>query len=104
MAKSISEKRRLACDYQRVHNKTPEGVRTRVVAIWKYRGVIGNLHKYYDDVYLPETNCHVCEKEFKSRRDKCMDHSHTTGKIRQVLCVNCNVHDNWRKVLIPELF
>jgi len=97
---SKSYKRR-RCDYMKVHGKTPAGIRTRVVAIWKYRGTIGDLHKYYDDVYLPATNCEICDKKFKTTRDKHMDHSHKTGIIRQTICNRCNSRDYWMKVLIP---
>ena len=84
---------------QRDRNKTPKGKRISRLNAWNVRGVIGDLKKFYDERYLPATQCEVCEKEFKSSRHKCMDHCHETGEIRWVLCHSCNNHDHWKKVL-----
>ncbi len=35
------------------------------------------------------THCEICEIEFKGS-DKCMDHCHTTMKVRGALCHKCN--------------
>ena len=34
--------------------------------------------------------CAICKNEFKSTRDAHLDHCHTTGKIRDILCGSCN--------------
>ena len=36
------------------------------------------------------TNCQICDKELTENKHKCIDHCHTTGIIRGVLCNNCN--------------
>jgi hypothetical protein len=70
-----------------------------MITSWKRKGLIhDDYSKLYDD-YLKCTQCDVCEKEFKTRRDKCMDHDHTTGLFRQFLCQSCNTHDHFKKVL-----
>ena len=79
--------------------KTPNGKRSTTIASWKYIGATGDLKTFYDERYFPATNCEVCENDFKSMKDKCMDHCHTTGEIRWVLCNSCNVRDHWKKVL-----
>jgi len=85
--------------YNKTYFQTPKGKKSRSISGWKQLGAIGDLKKFYDERYLPATKCEVCEKVFKSTRDKCMDHCHDTGEIRWVLCNSCNVHDHWEKVL-----
>ena len=34
--------------------------------------------------------CKICEKPCKSGRKLSIDHSHTTNKVRGLLCLNCN--------------
>ncbi len=34
--------------------------------------------------------CAICGNQFKNSRDMHVDHCHKTGKIRQLLCHNCN--------------
>jgi len=46
----------------------------------------------FDEVKLMEdgvTHCEICEKEFKDTM-KCVDHCHTTSKVRGILCTTCN--------------
>ena len=85
--------------YNKAYKKTPKGKRSARIGYWKHIGIIGDLPKFYDERYLPAIQCEVCEKVFKSMRDKCMDHDHDTGEIRWVLCQRCNNRDNWKKVL-----
>ena len=35
--------------------------------------------------------CAICGSGFKNSRDAHIDHNHSTGKIRQVLCGRCNL-------------
>lgn len=36
-------------------------------------------------------NCQLCDKAFNKRQDLHIDHCHSSGKIRGVLCRTCNV-------------
>jgi len=85
--------------YKTAYNKSPAGKRTKRINSWKRQGAIGDLPKFYDERYFPATKCEVCDKEFKSTLDRHMDHCHTTGEIRWVLCHSCNNKDYWKKVL-----
>ena len=84
---------------RKAYSKTPTGKRNIKISSWKRQGSIGDLKTFYDVRYLPATQCEVCDKEFKSTKDKCMDHDHDSGEIRWVLCQSCNNHDYWKKVL-----
>lgn len=37
-----------------------------------------------------EGKCAICTKEFKHWSKMHVDHNHTTGKVRQLLCASCN--------------
>jgi len=39
------------------------------------------------DALMTNTHCQICQVPLTK---KCIDHCHTTGKIRGVLCNNCN--------------
>lgn len=35
--------------------------------------------------------CAICDFVFEQRRDVCVDHNHTTGAVRGLLCHKCNI-------------
>ncbi len=39
--------------------------------------------------------CKICGKKFKTQRHAHIDHSHTSGKIRGILCSSCNGNLGW---------
>ncbi len=45
---------------------------------------------YYKELLSKSNNmCMICEVK-QTRRDLCIDHCHTTGKVRGLLCDRCN--------------
>ena len=38
-----------------------------------------------------DNRCVICKNMFKDSNDVCVDHDHTSNKIRQLLCRKCNV-------------
>jgi len=86
--------------YNKKYYNSEGGNRVSMIGQWKIKGLI---HDNYDDlynIYINTTECMICSKEFKSRRDRCMDHDHQTNLYRQILCQNCNIHDRWQTINI----
>lgn len=40
---------------------------------------------------IQESACASCRKPFLADRAPCVDHDHETGRVRSLLCHNCNV-------------
>ena len=36
-------------------------------------------------MFIEQTNCWKCDKEFDKKGDRCLDHDHSTGFIRNIL-------------------
>jgi len=84
-------------EYDKKYKKSPQGKKSNIILEWKRRGLV---HEDYDalyETYLQTNECNVCKKVFKTSFERCMDHDHTTGLFRQILCRNCNNMDNWKK-------
>ena len=64
---------------------------------WRRQGLILSSEEEFEEIYdryINSTNCEKCGKEYKSTRDKHMDHAHTIhdkyGYFRNILCRSCN--------------
>lgn len=46
----------------------------------------------YNNLYVEQKGCcDICNKhQSELKAGLCVDHNHTTGKVRGLLCVNCN--------------
>tara|TARA_R110000765_G_scaffold310898_1_gene404102 strand:- start:123 stop:572 length:450 start_codon:yes stop_codon:yes gene_type:complete len=69
---------------------------------WEKRGMIFVDDEHYDYVYneyIHATNCDLCNKQFLKSQDRCLDHDHTTGEIRNVVCQRCNIRRKDNKPL-----
>tara|TARA_R110002074_G_C11974854_1_gene611143 strand:+ start:43 stop:489 length:447 start_codon:yes stop_codon:yes gene_type:complete len=72
--------------------ESDKGKKTERKKWWKRRGVVfdNDFEEIYDR-YINSSQCELCNKVYKNSQDKCLDHCHTTGKFRNVVCRPCNV-------------
>ena len=79
------------CDKTRVkarHKNNPE--RTRNNDLKRNYGI--TLQEHTNMFEQQNGLCAICKGEGDGRWKKlCVDHDHTTGKVRQLLCRNCNM-------------
>jgi len=81
-------------EYKKKYNKTENGLKVCRLSCWRMRGLISeDYDKIYERYILTEEcdNCGILlDEDFNTK--KCMDHSHTTGEFRNILCNLCNVN------------
>jgi len=67
---------------------------------WKKRGLIAKeeeIEALYSK-YIYTTLCDLCQKEFKSSKDRQMEHNHETGEFRNIVCQRCNLRKADKKI------
>jgi len=88
-------------EYMKKYKKTPAGIKSRIISHWKNYGLIDSNNDKYEklyNLYLNTNECNICKYEFDNSNRRCLDHCHSTGLFRQILCHRCNSMDNWIKV------
>ena len=65
---------------------------------WKSSGLTGDYEAIYNR-YINTNNCDLCNVflEGKGINKKCMEHNHTTGEFRNIVCHSCNMNKSDRK-------
>ena len=79
-------------EFMKQLQKQPHIIKARRISVWKKRGVISDDYDELHNKYLNTELCEMCniKMEGKGKQKKCLDHCHTTGKFRKILCNNCN--------------
>jgi len=67
------------------------------ISQWKINGVICENFDMLFNEYIKTTQCQHCGKDFKSTKDRHLDHNHDTGEVRLIVCQKCNVMDSYIK-------
>jgi len=82
--------------YTKIYYETKNNNKSRKQRLyenWKRRGVKGNLDQLYD-IFINTTHCQLCDVKLTTGRcggsRKCLDHCHTTGEFRNIICHVCN--------------
>ena len=89
--KQYREKNR---DKRKEYRQTEACKKSNKISKWKYIGIILKEDETWDSIYrkyIECENCEQCNKVFKNSKNKHLDHCHTTGYIRNIVCCRCNV-------------
>jgi hypothetical protein len=85
-------------EYDKAYNQTPQGKKKNRKSKWKKRGVIFETKEEFEAVYkiyLETEFCNFCNCKLHEGNvgsgKKTLDHDHTTGKFRNILCNKCNI-------------
>jgi len=74
-----------------------ENPKSKIICDWKIQGIIDDDYDLLYEVFIKETNCWICGKDFNKdiRMDiRCLDHDHDItddGNVRYILCGYCNL-------------
>ena len=68
-----------------------------IIYKWKSRGVIYDDFDSLYSTYINTMNCDNCGKDFKTKRNRHLDHDHITGQFRKIVCCACNTKDSYLK-------
>ena len=84
--------------YNNEYMKRPDYHKQNTISSWRHYGVIETEYYTFDELYEAYLYCSECEEcgvELTTGKrcstSKCLDHDHTTGLFRNILCMCCNV-------------
>ena len=92
------ENKEKKAEYNKQYIHTPQGRKVSRISDWKYAGLVDSDNDNYEsiyDYYVNTQKCENCDVELtegqkKKSTTRCLDHSHTTGLFRNILCHACN--------------
>jgi len=77
---------------KQIYDRSPKVIKIKRIGKWKLRGVIHTDWNNLYELYLKTDKCDKCKCEFIGTNRKCLDHCHTTGAFRNILCHRCNLN------------
>jgi hypothetical protein len=84
-----------------------KAVLTRRIYNWKKQGINMSIEAYDTMLLLQDSRCAICRRTNRFQKSFAVDHDHTTGRIRGLLCFSCNrflVHQvEKNRNLIPRI-
>ena len=83
-------------ELQRTWLNTPAGRKSSRIQNWKQNGVIHDDFNELYEKYINTEFCELCNVKLTvdkaiTKTTRCLDHDHTTGLFRNVVCNSCNV-------------
>ena len=82
--------------YMKKYNENSYRKKKSLFNTWKSRGLTGDYEAIYTR-YINTNNCDLCNIELNK---KCMDHNHTTGEFRNIVCPKCNCNKSDKSKLV----
>jgi len=62
------------------------------IRIWKQKGLICDDYDQVYQLWFDSTHCDICGCQYTKKNKKSMEHCHTTGAFRGIVCNRCNVN------------
>ena len=98
-ARQYREKNKLIIkEKMRIRNQLPEEKKQKKIREWKFRGLLCEDYNLIYDRWFNAITCESCEIKLTHGESdgcktstKCMDHDHTTGEFRNIVCHSCNI-------------
>jgi hypothetical protein len=91
-------------EYDKKYYQTPQGKKTTTLSDWRQSGLLETKEKLEElyEIYTTIKLCEACDIELtrsgkNCSTDICLDHCHTTGRFRLMLCRSCNTQDRWKQ-------
>jgi len=69
--------------------------KSNMIYNWKKSGLICDDYNALYETYIETAQCQHCKTEFTEKNWRCMDHDHTTGLFRKIVCHRCNARDSY---------
>jgi len=73
------------------NNKEKSKKSTRI-SEWKKKGLICENYDQVYELWLDSTHCDKCGCQYTKKNHKDMEHCHTTGAFRGIVCHKCNMN------------
>ena len=93
MKKYREKNREKLIQYDKNYRLTEIGLKRERIKNWKTSGIISEDYDKLYEYYLSVNECENCGIELNQDDPtrKCLDHDHSTGLFRNILCNYCNL-------------
>ena len=90
----------------KLYKQTEAGHRADKISKWKsnHKIKLRDNEDWVSIYYYVESLdfCEDCGNQFKSRRDRQLDHDHQTGYIRDIVCNSCNTRRGYEDLKLKK--